>query len=92
MQKLKKDPNILQQLSNHRKTCFENLLNNQISIQTDQDLELNVAVRGDRANEIIRYIRPEQPLSIGEIVHIIKHDQLYREEEKDFEYDSGASR
>lgn len=82
----------MKQLSNHRETCFENLLNNQITIQTDQDFELNATIiRGDRANELIRYLCPEQPISTGEIVHLLKYDQLDREEEKEIESDSGAS-
>lgn len=62
---------------------MRNLLNNQLSLRTDSDIELEESVGSDlgRAQEIIRYIRPEQPLNVGEIVHIIEYDQLRKEEE-----------
>lgn len=61
------------------------------------ELEAEVNPELGRANEILRQIRPEQPLSVGEIVHIIKHDHLDNtaEEEQQQESDqsdSGASR
>lgn len=59
------------------------------------ELEAEVNPELGRANEILRQIRPEQPLSVGEIVHIIKHDHLDTTEEEQQESDqsdSGASR
>lgn len=98
LKKIKNDPNILRQLTERREECFRNLLNDNIRIQTEQDLELEAEVNPElgRANEILRQIRPEQPLSVGEIVHIIKHDHLdnttEEEQQESDQSDSGASR
>lgn len=76
--RLKRDPNILRQLSEKREECIRNLLNDSLNIDRDGDLALDAPVTlGDSTvHEIYRHIRPIQPINIGETVHIVKHDQL----------------
>lgn len=46
-------------------------------INSDHELELDQPLnQNETASEIFRHIRPEQAQTVGEIVHIIKHDQL----------------
>lgn len=64
---------MLKQLKEKREECFNNLLNNSFSITTEQDFELD---EGVKPNEIIRHLIPAQAQTVGEIAHLIKHDQL----------------
>lgn len=79
MRKIKKDSNLLKELADRRQLCMENLLNGENRLNQNADFELEEAaselVTGP-AQEIIRHIRPEQPLCVGEIVHIVKYDYL----------------
>lgn len=52
---------------------INNLLNNSETITTDNDIELDKSIE---ANKIVSHLIPEQAQSVGEIVHLIKHDQL----------------
>lgn len=91
LNKIKKDPSVLQQLKEKREECFNNLLNNSISIRTEKDFELEESVN---THEIIRHIIPAQAQSIGEIAHLIKHDTLdhqKQEDEADQDYQAAAS-
>lgn len=77
--KLKNDPNILNQLKARREQCMEHLLQGNLdlgpqSIDDDEDFE---------ANRIQRYIQPEQPINIAELVRIIEHDHLDSTDQND---------
>jgi hypothetical protein len=80
LQKIRKDNGILQQLTQKREECLAHLLNGDTGrLNSDYDLELNAQVNSIENGvvlDLIRTMRPEQPLSMGEIVHIIEHDQL----------------
>lgn len=83
LRKIKKDPSVLKQLQEKREECFNNLLNNSISITSQQDFELD---EGVQSNEIIRHLIPTQAQTVGEIAHLIRHDlldQQKQEEEED---------
>lgn len=74
--------NVLNQLAARREQCFEHLLNGQIQLPTEEDFGLsNSSPNIDQlqltgANLVLRRIQPEQPINPGELVHIIKYDQL----------------
>lgn len=75
----------MQQLTEKRESCLRNLLQNQsCNLNTISDFELDESVKSDlgAAQEILRHLKPEQPLSIGEIVHILEHDHLSIEKEE----------
>lgn len=84
----------MKQLSEKRESCMRNLLSGGITIRDETDLQLEAPTADfGAATELLRHIKPEQPMSVGEIIHIIKHDQLQEEkEESDDHSDSGASR
>lgn len=68
-------------MAKKREDCFENLLNSNSTTTTwtNNDVELDdpISSHGDSAvQEIYRHICPVQPLNVGEIVHIVKYDQL----------------
>ena len=74
LEKIKKNPTILNQLKEKREELVGNLLNSSSTrITTDKDIELEEAIE---SNKIISHLIPEQPQTIGEIAHLIKHDQL----------------
>lgn len=74
--KLKSNQKILDQLKSKREDCISNLLrDNTTSITNDEFLELDTPIQSS-VQEVCRHFCPEQPLSIGEIVHIIQHDHL----------------
>lgn len=79
LRKIKKDPTVLQQLKEKREECFNNLLNNSFSITTEQDFELD---EGVKPNEILRHLIPAQAQTIGEIAHLIRHDQLDQQKQE----------
>jgi len=82
LRKIKNNTSILKQLQERREYCLENLLNTDINITTDNDLKLDCPIQSDFGNkggELLRYINPEQPITHGEIIHIIKYDQLDEE-------------
>lgn len=74
LERIKKNPTILNQLKEKREELVGNLLNSSSTrITTDKDIELEEAIE---SNKIISHLIPEQPQTIGEIAHLIKHDQL----------------
>lgn len=74
------NPKVVEQLREKRDQCMRELLEGAttIGLLTDSQLNLEANCQSDNqtANEIIRFIKPEQPLTAGEVVPIIKHDQL----------------
>lgn len=73
LKKLKKNSGVLSQLKEKRVELINNLLTSSRTITTDNDIELD---RSIESNKIVNHLIPEQPQSVGEIVHLIKHDQL----------------
>lgn len=88
LNKIKKEPSVLQQLKEKREECFNNLLNNSLSIRTEEDFELEESVN---THEIIRHLIPAQAQSIGEIAHLIKHDTLDHQKQEDEEEHPAAA-
>lgn len=80
LRKIKKDPSVLKQLKEKREECFKNLLNNSISITSQQDFELDESVE---PNEIIRHLIPAQAQTVGEIAHLIRHDTLDQQKQEE---------
>lgn len=76
------NPKVVEQLRDKRDQCMRELLEGATTtgLLTDSQIELEATCQSDNqtANEIIRFIKPEQPLTAGEVVPIIKHDQLER--------------
>ncbi|XP_070507845.1 uncharacterized protein [Chironomus tepperi] len=74
LEKIRKNPTVLKQLKIKREELIGNLLNSSTTkITTDKDIELEEVIE---SNKIISHLIPEQPQTIGEIAHLIKHDQL----------------
>lgn len=76
----------MDQLKARREHCIENLLvgninlddyNNSDNHHLDEDFETN------RRRELLRYIQPEQPINLGELVTIIKHDYLDNQQDRE---------
>lgn len=78
LSKLKNTPNILEQLKARREHCIENLLvgNIDCTYNNADDNRLNEDLESNRRRDLLRYIQPEQPINLGELVTIIHHDQL----------------
>lgn len=55
---------------------MQHLLNDNSSARRNSDLELDEPVNN---HELLRFIRPEQALSVAELVHLIKYDHLEQE-------------
>jgi Coiled-coil domain containing 32 len=60
-------------LKEKREECINNLLNNSQTLTTEDDIELD---RSIESNKIVSHLIPQQAQSIGEVVHLVKHDQL----------------
>lgn len=73
---------MLKQLKEKREECMNNLLNNSLSIRTEQDFVLEESVT---PNEIIRHLIPAQAQTVGEIAHLIKHDLLDQQRQEEEE-------
>lgn len=73
LKKIKKNSDVLSQLQEKRFECINNLLNSSGTITTDNDIELDKSIE---ANKIVNHLIPAQAQSIGEIVHLVKHDLL----------------
>ena len=73
LNKIKKDPNLLKELTEKREECIRNLLNSSSVLTSDSDLELEYPVN---SSEILRHIIPQQALNVGEIAHLINNDHL----------------
>lgn len=82
LKKLKKNSGVLSQLKEKREECINNLLNQSQTLNTDNDFELEAEIE---ANKIISHLQPRQPQSVGEIAHLIKHDQLSLQKEEEEE-------
>jgi len=80
LRKIKKDPSVLKQLKEKREECFNNLLNNSLSITSQQDFELDESLQ---SNEIIRHLIPAQAQTVGEIAHLIRHDTLDQQKQEE---------
>lgn len=65
-----------------REECFNNLLNNSLSIRSEQDFELEESVT---SIEIIRHLSPAQPQTAGEVAHLVKYDLLDQQKQEDEE-------
>lgn len=76
LNKIKKDPNLLKELTEKREECIRNLLNSDSVLTSDSDLELEYPVN---SSEILRYIVPQQALNVGEVAHLIQNDHLSEE-------------
>lgn len=79
LSKLKNTSNFLEQLRARREHCIENLLVGNIDANdftNSDEIHLNEDIESNRGRDILRYIQPEQPINLGELVTIINHDYL----------------
>ncbi|XP_055590255.1 uncharacterized protein LOC129742380 [Uranotaenia lowii] len=82
LKRLKTNPSVLQQLAERREACMQHLLNDSTA-PIGNDLSLYLELDEPVNNrEILRLIRPEQPLSVAEVVHLVNHDQLERQQQE----------
>jgi hypothetical protein len=82
LRKIKKDPSTLKQLKEKREECYNQLLNEDFTIRSEQDFFFDESVN---THEIIRHLNPEQPQTLGEIAPIINHDTLDQQKQEDEE-------
>lgn len=83
LSKLKNSANILDQLKARREHCIENLLVGNINLNDStngDEIHLDEDIESNRGRDILRYIQPEQPINLGELVTIINHDYLDQEQ------------
>lgn len=78
LKRIKTNPTVLQQLVERREACMQHLLadNSRVVIRGESELALDEPVSH---HELLRFIRPEQALSVAELVHIVKYDHLEQE-------------
>lgn len=77
LKRIRTNPTVLQQLVERREACMQHLLNDSsVTIRGDSELALEEPVN---PHELLRFIRPEQALSVAELVHIVKYDHLEQE-------------
>lgn len=79
LSKLKNSSNILDQLKARREHCIENLLVGNIDLHDStngDEIHLDEDIESNTRRDILRYIQPEQPINLGELVTIINHDYL----------------
>lgn len=83
LSKLRTNTDVLSQLTARREQCLEHLLSGAITLPTDSELgiDLEAAENTDTrplsgTGIIVRSLLPEQAVNAGELVHIIKYDQL----------------
>lgn len=73
LKRLQTKSGVLQQLKDRREHCIETLLASDSPVeQRISDLELDQPVSAS----VARFIHPEQPLTVGEVLHLVKHDEL----------------
>lgn len=69
---------------------MQHLLNDTSAREHSSELDLDEPVTN---HELLRFIRPEQALSVAELVHLVKYDHLEQESapssHQDQEQDSG---
>lgn len=88
LNRIRSNPTVLQQLTERREACMQHLLNDRSSTSARDNLELELEEPVNNY-ELLRFIRPEQALSVAELVHLVKYDHLeqepvsHREEEQD---------
>lgn len=82
LNKLKTNSSVLQQLTERREACMENLLNGTIELEANTDLDFEDNSRTSH-RQLVRHIIPEQAINSAELVHIIKHDHLATESTED---------
>lgn len=89
LHKIKTDPRVLERLAARREQCMRELCEpgNGPGLLTDSQLSLDRSVGlfddESKANDLVRRICPEQPLSAGEVVSIVKHDVLQIRHDED---------
>lgn len=89
LRRIRTNPTVLQQLAERREACMQHLLNDSsAALRADSELALDEPVN---QHELLRFIRPEQALSVAELVHIVKYDHLEQEptEPEHLLHDSG---
>lgn len=83
LSKLKNSASYLEQLKARREYCIENLLVGNINLNDSingDEYHLDEDIESNRRRDLLRYILPEQPISLGELVTIINHDHLDTEQ------------
>ncbi|XP_036324564.1 uncharacterized protein LOC118737871 [Rhagoletis pomonella] len=77
LQKIKKGASLVEALAEKRNDCLRQLLHS-----GDPDNNNAVLALDEPLNnlEFYRHLQPVQALSVGELVHIVKHDQLQQEQ------------
>uniref|UniRef100_A0A0A1WS98 Uncharacterized protein C15orf57 homolog n=1 Tax=Zeugodacus cucurbitae TaxID=28588 RepID=A0A0A1WS98_ZEUCU len=73
LQKIKKGANLVEALSEKRNDCLRQLLNSGDADNNNEVLALDQPLNNI---EFYRHLQPVQALSVGELVHIVKYDQL----------------
>lgn len=79
LKRIKTNPTVLQQLAERREACMQQLLNDSGAASNNYD-QLDEPVFN---HELLRIIRPEQPISAAELAHLVKHDHLEGEHEEE---------
>lgn len=85
LKRLQSNTTVLQQLRDRREHCIERLLASDGPLEhriSDLELDqpLSAASEGPQ-QQLLRIINPQQPLTVGEVLHLVKHDELQEEEE-----------
>lgn len=77
LEKIKKGANLVEALSEKRNDCLRQLLNSGDADNNNEVLALDEPLNNI---EFYRHLQPVQALSVGELVHIVKHDQLQQDQ------------
>lgn len=91
LQKIKNDPRVLAQLAARREQCMRELCTGSgpgalTDSQVSLDRPIGLFDDESKANDLVRRLKPEQPLSAGEVIPIVKHDVLQiRHDENELE-------
>lgn len=84
LQRLKGSASVLKQLKDRREHYIEQLLARDGPVeQRISDLELDQPVTSVSGSGVLRLLNPEQPLTVGEVLHLVRHDELDRTEQED---------
>lgn len=67
---------MLGQIRARREECVERLLASGADLAPTPDFALDESISGGHQQAVLRLLNPEQPLTVGETVHLVKHDQL----------------
>lgn len=90
LQKIQKESKLIDALGEKRQQCLRSLLQEDIGEHQSTtftnnnellEFETPIANSESTVQGIYRHLQPVQPLSIGEIVHILKYDQLVSNED-----------